>query len=631
MLKNLKYSVVIISVMISMIFLPSCKDFLNPPQELKLTQDKLFKDWFEYRAVGMGLYGLQSKLVEQLVVLGELRGDLLTVTPNADADLVEINNFKVSKTNKYASPVNFFKLIAACNNLIRELKAKHPEVIDLANTNTSNYDKLYGEALCMRAWAYFNAVRIYGKVPLIHESLTTVEDIEQYLNSTTTYRDTTTVYQKDGFNFVKRDTIITLTKQYYDIDMVENVFINQLETEVKTVGVDYNADQNDATWAVTAWNTISWHALLGQMYLTQGNLIKAAKHLNEIVGMGPNVLPDYRYQLTNLFALNLWSNIFIGVPDNHEHIFTLQFNKIQQEQNGFQRLFDFTTPGEYMLKPTKAAILNWEGLWWGYNLIVNTANPALTRLDPINPGYVGGDYIRGYGTSYLYIKNGTYLSGTEYLKMLTAKSESDVRTYTTIMDGVDTLVYKYSIGKLPYAQDANFIVYRAGGIQLELAEIYTWLSENINGLQTPRPNTALGIVNDGSYYSVLVNRVQLGIRGRVGYTYNESPYDLISINDIIYQMDPNTNKVLGYVNYTNNLLKKQTYLEEQIIDEKARELAFEGERFYDLMRVAKRRKTYMPNDDFLAKKVSAKYPSGQRQAMYNYLLNEKNWYINMFD
>jgi starch-binding outer membrane protein, SusD/RagB family len=626
MLKNLKYSVVIISVMISLIFLPSCKDFLNPPQELKLTQDQLFNDWFEYRAVGMGLYGLQSKLVEQLVILGELRGDLMTVTPNADADLVEINNFKVSKTNKYASPVNFFKLIAGCNNLIRVLKDKHPEVIDLKNTNTSNYDKLYGEALCMRAWAYFNAVRIYGKVPLIYESLTTVEEIEQYLNSASTYRDTTTVYKTDGFNYVKHDTIINLTKQYYDINMVESVFINQLETEIKAVGVDYNADKDDGAWEITVWNTFAWHALLGQMCLTQGNLSKAKVHLEAIAKFQST---DYRYQINYLFRTNNWRNIFTGVPDIHEHIFTLQFNKDKQEQNGFQRLFDFSTPGEYMLKPTKAAILNWEGLWRGYNLIVNTATPALTRLDPINPGIVGGDFYRGYGTSYYYQKNGMAISGNEYLKMLTAKSENDVRTYTSMMDGVDTIIYKYSINKGSYDQDANFIVYRAGGIHLELAEIYTWLSENINGQQSARPNTALGIVNDGSYYSVLANRVQLGIRGRVGY--NTSPYDLISTNNIIYQMDPNTNKVLGYVDYSNNLLKKQTYLEEQIMDEKARELAYEGERFYDLMRVAKRRKSYLPNDDYLAKKVSAKYSGTQKTAIYNLLLDEKNWYINMFN
>ena len=31
------------------------------------------------------------------MVLGELRGDLLTITPNAEADLVEINNFNISQ------------------------------------------------------------------------------------------------------------------------------------------------------------------------------------------------------------------------------------------------------------------------------------------------------------------------------------------------------------------------------------------------------------------------------------------------------------------------------------------------------------------------------------------------------
>ena len=86
--KNLKYSVFILTLLMSTVFMPSCKDFLDPDQDLNITKDKLFDDWYEYRAVAMGLYGLQQKLVEQLVVLGELRGDLLTVTPNADADLV---------------------------------------------------------------------------------------------------------------------------------------------------------------------------------------------------------------------------------------------------------------------------------------------------------------------------------------------------------------------------------------------------------------------------------------------------------------------------------------------------------------------------------------------------------------
>ena len=81
----------------------SCEEFLNPDQELDITEDRLYDDWYEYRSVEMGLYAIQQDLVEQLLILGELRGDLLEITPNADADMVEIYNFNVSRANRYAS------------------------------------------------------------------------------------------------------------------------------------------------------------------------------------------------------------------------------------------------------------------------------------------------------------------------------------------------------------------------------------------------------------------------------------------------------------------------------------------------------------------------------------------------
>jgi hypothetical protein len=197
-----------------------------------------------------------------------------------------------------------------------------------------------------------------------------------------------------------------------------------------------------------------------------------------------------------------------------------------------------------------------------------------------------------------------------------------------MMDGFDTIVFKYSINKQTYDEDANFIIYRAAGIQLYLAEIYTWLAQkDASGVVRTNKLKAMNIVNDGSNYNVLANRAQLGIRGRVGFTAANN--GLIQVGNINYTHDPYTNKVTGYIDFSGNGKEYdlQKYMEEKILDEKARELAFEGERFYDLMRVAKRR-----NDpSFLAKKVSAKYPSGMRESIYNLLLDEKNWYIKMFD
>ena len=162
--------------------LGSCEKFFDPDQALIIKEEDFYKNWNEYRSAEMGLYALQQKLVDQIVILGELRGDLLEVTPYAGKDLNDIYNFRISPDNTYASPNTFYQLIGASNSLARKLEQEHPDVLD-RSTSITDFDRLYGEVLCMRAWAYFNAVKIYGKVPYIWPSLTSSEEITDYLNT----------------------------------------------------------------------------------------------------------------------------------------------------------------------------------------------------------------------------------------------------------------------------------------------------------------------------------------------------------------------------------------------------------------------------------------------------------------
>ena len=198
----------------------------------------------------------------------------------------------------------------------------------------------------MRAWAYFNAVRIYGKIPYIHESLSTIEEINSYVSSSGTYTDSIHIeYSTDGYyNDTTYNKDIELEKKYYDLDLVVDVFTNELENKIKAVGVNHYIENNDISWEVTIWNEYARHALLGHMYLTQGDLVKANQHFSEIIY---NSTENLRYQLDNSFAFYDWRNIFDNI-DNKEHIYTIWFNKSNFQQNEFQSFFENWTPHKYV-------------------------------------------------------------------------------------------------------------------------------------------------------------------------------------------------------------------------------------------------------------------------------------------
>ena len=253
---------IILTTILSMGFF-SCERFFDPEQELIVKEEDMFSEWFDYRSAEMGLYSLMQDLVDQIWVLGELRGDLLMVTDNASPDLVNVCNFNITRDNKYASPTNFYRLIAACNNLIRQLKREHPEVMNGNGESYSNYDRLYGEVMCTRAWAYFNAARIYGKIPYFPESLTTEDEIVKYVNSGGEFVDSLDIiYNPQGhydpnkyplYDTIRNETIV-LPKIYLDMETVIDTFTNQLENEVNIVGLIHNATNEDVTWDVSGMN-----------------------------------------------------------------------------------------------------------------------------------------------------------------------------------------------------------------------------------------------------------------------------------------------------------------------------------------------------------------------------------------
>jgi len=614
------YSTYRIILLISLL-LASCEKFFDPEQEIVINEDDFFNEWSDFRSAEMGLYALQQQLMDQIVILGELRGDLIEITENADRDLIEVYNFQVSKDNKYASPENFYKLIANCNNLLQKIIIKEPDVLD-SDSPVNNYDRLYGEVQCMRAWAYFNAVRIYGKVPYIYPFLNTVEDITGYVEDGITYVDSIDiVFDIHGFyNDTLLNQTVELDRVYLDLEAVIDTFTTILENKIKIVGVQHNIDNEDATWNATIWTNYSWHCLLGQMYLFDGNYSSAIDHFNHILyNYESTGSSNIRFGLDRKFRNQSWKTIFTSI-DPLEHILTVWFDKSFRQQNSLQELFSLQGNNQYMMKPTEIAIRKWESIFDGVRVEFDDINPTQTRVT--RPG-TPGDFYRGHGVSYLYVRDGIPMTNAEVAEVLNFKQRDLMRDALQRMKNVDTVVYKFTLDRDIFARDAFIPIYRASGIHLYAAEIYAqWEFIDDDGGNDPKPvvATSLLIVNNGQYD---FNEDKPGARGRVNF---EDGYEAIRVANNIYIHDPYTNLITGYRQYTN-LGSKQLFLVNEILDERIRELAFEGERFYDLMRVAKRRN----NNSYLANKVAAKFKGAKAESIRALLMDENNWYINYFD
>jgi hypothetical protein len=170
-------------------------------------------------------------------------------------------------------------------------------------------------------------------------------------------------------------------------------------------------------------------------------------------------------------------------------------------------------------------------------------------------------------------------------------------TFNSTADSLNPYISKYAADEgEPYSTD--IIVSRA-------ADIHLLLAEALNRSSNPAGRTlALSLVNDGfnAYKTKPKDYVRwgtnLGVRGRVGLKNRVIPAIMVDTDSV-------------------------TIIEDLIMAERAMELAFEGKRWFDLMRVAQRRGT----PEYLADKVAAKFNPADSIRIHDILMNEANWYL----
>ncbi len=148
----------------------SCEDMLETKSD-----DYIFEDDLHINSANdslysvMGILAQQQRLAERYVLFGELRGDLVEVPATADYSLQEIASFNVSGDNSYLSRSDYYNVINNCNYAIARMDTS----ITLHNNKVLMSD--YVGIRSVRAWTQMQAALSFGELTWYTDPITTVD------------------------------------------------------------------------------------------------------------------------------------------------------------------------------------------------------------------------------------------------------------------------------------------------------------------------------------------------------------------------------------------------------------------------------------------------------------------------
>ncbi len=348
----------------------SCKKVLDKQPEDSLSSSQVYRNVFDADAAVIGLYGKFMGLAKQYVVLNELRADLMEVTDNADANLREINLHKESATNPYANPRPFYALINDCNDVLKNFNS----MLATNKMKTSEYQQRYSDVGALRSWLYLQLGIHWGKIPYVTDPLENVDAVQD-----------ASKYPMLPFNSLLDSLISFTSKLPFLSPYPTGVGIN---TGLVTT-VDGSSTQR---FFVDKYN------LLGDLYLWKGNYTQAATYYrmlmehtgydldnpNGLYSSGDQFFQQFkqpyasvtdnndlcvgyiRFQEMNQYSLvesntKGWRSIFARSFDNlyrQQWVWALPFNSSFAPTNPFVDLFS-NRGGSYLVKPSLNAINNW--------------------------------------------------------------------------------------------------------------------------------------------------------------------------------------------------------------------------------------------------------------------------------
>ena len=569
----------------SAVGLTSCEDFFNQESEYVIYEgDNALDNAADTIYSVIGVLNKLQAIADRTILLGEVRGDLVDVTDVTHADLRKVASFDIDADNKYNNPRDYYAIINNCNYFIANVDTAFRN-----NRNEAIFLREYVAIKGFRAWTYLQLALNYGSVPFVDKPILTKEESE---------------------------------KDYprYDIKQICTYFINDLmplaDEKLPAYGTIRGLDSRLFYFPI--------YLLLGELNLWAENYDQAALNYYKYISTRNGMNSAYPISSNRAEWIDSdwdsysWNEELISpkeeYSENAELITLIPGDSIPSEgyYSELRDLFNSSADNEYKfsLKPS-AALQNLSASQYYCHVETNAQGQRDTIYAPKN-----------------IVLEGSKISVSGDLRLLCVWD---------LVDGKNKNGDKIEEQNISKHSTRNVHIYRRTMLYLRMAEAlnragypvlaYKFLASGVNNKviedevipcyaedpakvaflrQFDFPTDRYGLLNPGATASETANTIGIHSRGSgwgSASVYYQMPMPEVAVED--------------------TLAFQQEAVEDMIVNEAALEFAFEGTRFYDLMRVALRR----GDADYLANRVALR-TGVNNEALRVKLQDKNNWYLD---
>ena len=581
--------------------LTSCEDFFN--QE---SSDVLY-DGVEHLNNNVdtvySVAGILAKLQElgdRTVLLGEVRGDLVSLTGEANNDLRELATFSISDDNKYNRPSDYYAVINNCNYFIAHADTS------LRNRNEYVLMEEYAAVKAIRAWTYLQLVLNYGQVPFVTEPLLSREaaeeaelsqkaDLQQvctyFINDLANLRaDLNNKFPLDGITNISG---VSDTKQlFFPLSLVRaelylwRASATGSKDDYRQAALQYfqfiSERNGDNSTYPTTTDRLSWEPGENLFRSRQSGLypISEARELITMIAYGSTAAAGSYSELRDLFTSRRENNYRVSiVPSNG------MFELSESQPNAILSVDGTSvTYAPAGLDEHRSGDLRLSSVWsegWNYDQYTEER----VRTQSIEKYRENSQHVYLWRHMTVYLHLAEALNGAGYPRM----------AFLILQKGLSNRVITNEV--MPY--------YNTEADSLFLSRF------NFNDVRY----AVLDVIGAITRPTDLQNMIGIHSRGSGWTPMNE-----------YYQFPDSVMK--DTVNVAVALDVQQAYVDSLLLNEDALEFAFEGTRYYDIMRFAMRQ----PNPgQFLANQIYKRGGAGNEAATRSEikvdLTNQQNWYM----